>query len=340
MAMKKTLLTLLQYIIFFGLGALLIWWQYGKLTPNDKTEIFSAFAEVNKRLWLFIPVIIIGFLSHFFRALRWKLLLEPLNLKPKTANITFAVLIGYLVNLLVPRMGEIARCSILAKYEKEPVDKIVGTIVAERSFDLVCLMLVAILTFALQANIAGAYVSEQLSKFTIKSSTIAIALGGLAFFISLLIFIYKKTKSAKLGVFLKGIGAGVLSILHIKKRVQFIIYTILIWASYLSLIFIGFKAIEATEQLGWLPALSVLVFGSLGMIVTPGGIGAYPPAVQLVLIKLYAIKSSYALAFGWVSWMAQTAIILLFGLLSLLILPIYNAKRNRQNKLDHQQNNP
>src|SRR5690606_18681838 len=147
--MKKILLTILQYIVFFGLGALLIWWQYSKLTPEDLSEIFSAFKEVEHRLWLLIPVFIVGFLSHFFRALRWKLLLEPVDLKPSTMNITFAVLIGYLVNLLIPRMGEVARCSVLAKYEREPVDKIVGTIVAERAFDMVCLILITLLTFFL-----------------------------------------------------------------------------------------------------------------------------------------------------------------------------------------------
>ncbi len=332
--MKKTLLTILQYIIFFGLGAILIWWQYGKLTPNDKTEILASFVQVKERIWLLIPVIVIGFLSHLFRALRWKLLLEPVNLKPTTANITFAVLIGYLVNLLVPRMGEVARCSILARYEHEPVNKIVGTIVAERSFDMVCLIVVTILTFVLQMDIAGEYLKEQMAKLTIKASTVALVFGGLAIFIAALIFIYRRSKQTKLGHFLKGIGAGVTSIIHMKKRWQFLIYTVLIWGCYLSLVYIGFKSIEPTEHLGWLPALSVLVFGSLGMIVTPGGIGAYPPAVQLVLMKLYAIKGSYALAFGWVSWMAQTLIVLILGLLSLLLLPLYNARRHGQNTVD------
>src|ERR1044072_8464008 len=108
--MKKVLLTILQYVIFFGLGGLLIWWQFKQLTPTDKAQMAVAFEQVKERIWLIIPVLIVGFLSHFFRALRWKLLLEPLKLQPTNANITFAVLIGCLVNLLVPRMGEVARC--------------------------------------------------------------------------------------------------------------------------------------------------------------------------------------------------------------------------------------
>lgn len=332
--MTKALRTLLQYITFFGLGALLIWWQYNKLTPQDKSEIFGAFAAIEDRIWLVIPVVAIGFLSHLFRALRWQMLLEPVQITPSVTNITFAVLIGYLVNLLVPRMGEVARCSVLAKYERKPVDKIVGTIVGERIFDTICLAAITIMTFLLQTDIARAYVQQQTSQLHISETTIALLVGGMVFGAALLLFLYRKNKKTKAGRFLKGIGQGVMSILRLKRKSLFFFYTAMIWLCYLSLVYIGFLCIDATAHLGWMPALSVLVFGSLGMILTPGGIGAYPPAVQLVLVQLYGIKGSYALAFGWVSWMVQTAIVLIFGLLSLLLLPIYNAKYHGENAVD------
>lgn len=324
----------MQYVIFFGLGALLIWWQYKQLDVKDKDQIFTAFGQVKERIWLLIPVLIIGFFSHFFRALRWKLLLQPLKLKPTTANITFSVLIGYLVNLLLPRMGEVARCTILAKYEHEPADKIIGTIVAERSFDVVCLILITIIAFLLNIEIAGGFMHEQIAKFAIKGSTIALLLIGFVGFITLLVFIYKKNKKSKIGHFISGIGYGVMSIKYMHKKGLFLLYTFLIWICYLSLIYIGFKAIDATEHLGWLPALSVLVFGSVGMIATPGGIGAYPYVVQKLLVNVYIINKNYALAFGWACWMAQTAVILVLGILSLILLPLYNVKPHGQNSVD------
>lgn len=332
--MKKILITILQYVVFFGLGALLIWWQYGKLTPQDKVEIFAAFHQARSRWWILIPVFVISLLSHIFRAMRWKLLLEPLQLKPSTVNISFAVLIGYLVNLLVPRMGEVARCSVLAKYEDEPVDKIVGTIVAERSFDMICLLLITVATFLLQMDIASEYLAEQMAKLSMKGGSITIAIVGLILMLFALVFFYRKYKDSKVGKFIKGLGEGITSIFKMKKRVLFLFYTVLIWGCYLWLVVIGFKAISATEHLGWLPALSVLVFGSVGMIATPGGIGAYPPVIQVVLVKLYAVKGSFALAFGWLSWSVQTVVVLVFGLISLLLLPIYNSKKHGQTSVD------
>ena len=327
---RKTLLTVLQYVFFFGLGALLIAWQYGKLTAADKDQLYTAFMQVKERSWRVIPVVIISFLSHLFRALRWKLLMEPVQMTPRIMNVTFGVLIGYLVNLLLPRMGEVARCSVLAKYEDEPVDKIVGTMVAERSFDFFCLILVSLLTYLLQIDIANSYVQEQLAALNLKGSAIIGILFLIVLFVFLLIFIYRRSKKTKIGAILKGLGEGVMSIFKMKKRGFFLLYTFLIWFCYLSLIVIGFKALDATQHLSWRAGLSLLVFGSLGMIATPGGIGAYPIAVQGVLVSVYHINKNFALAFGWVSWMVQTAVILVLGLVSLLFLPIYNAKKNQQ----------
>lgn len=335
---KKTALLLLQYAIFFGLGFALIYWQYTKLSPKDIEELGEALSQVKERYWVIYPVIIIGFFSHFVRALRWKVMLEPLNIRPSLINITGAVFIGYLTNLLIPRMGEVAKCTVLARYEKEPADKIIGTIVAERTFDLICLLLICILTVLVQADLVKDYMDYLLSKMEGKNLllNISIAIACLIAFIVFLVWLYKRNRKGKVGQFLKGMGEGLKAILAMKQRGLFILYTILLWGSYLTLIYIGFWSLPATEHLSVAAALSVLVFGSLGMIVTPGGLGAYPPAIQLVLSMLYHIKDSFGLAFGWISWLVQTAIVIIFGLLALLILPLYNRYRNGQTSMDQQ----
>jgi uncharacterized protein (TIRG00374 family) len=333
---KKVLLLLIQYVVFFGLGFTLIYLQYRKLTPSDMRDLQSALTQVKERSWIFIPIVFVGFLSHFFRGLRWRLMLESLDIHPTVTNITGAVFIGYITNLLIPRMGEVAKCTVMARYEKEPADKLIGTIVAERAFDMVCLLAICVLTFFVQMEVVSTYIkhlSEQMAGKNLPL-LVGIALLGLVFGVAALVYLYRRNKDGKLGKFIKGLGEGVASILKLKQRTLFLLYTFLIWGAYLFLILLGFWALPATGSLGMGAALSVLVFGSLGMIVTPGGLGAYPQALQLVLSMLYAVPASFALAFGWISWLAQTLIILFFGALAFLILPVYNRKRNGQTAVD------
>ena len=148
------------------------------------------------------------------------------------------------------------------------------------------------------------------------------------FYVVACIFLYKRNKEGKIGQFIKGMGQGLGSILNLEKKALFFFYTFCIWASYLSLIYIGFFALAATEHLGLEAALSVLVLGSVGMILTPGGLGAYPQILQYVLHSFYGVGLAFGLAFGWISWLAQTLIMIIFGILSFIVLPIYNKAKN------------
>src|ERR1044071_220596 len=163
---KRTLITILQYVVFLGLGILIIYRMFSQMSPQDKADMMDSVRQT--RLWVLAPVLVLGFFSHYFRSLRWKLLLKPLYIRPRTTNVTLAVLLGYLVNLLLPRMGEVAKCTVLARYEHVPADKMVGTIVAERAFDVLCLILVTILAFVLQADVIGDYASSMFAKLAAK----------------------------------------------------------------------------------------------------------------------------------------------------------------------------
>lgn len=330
---KKTASTLLQLIIFLGLGIGLILWRYNAMNETEKTAMFEAFKHV--RWWLAGPIFIIGFLSHFFRALRWKLLLQPLNIYPSTPNITFSVLIGYLANTLVPRLGEVAKCTVLAKYEQVPADKLVGTIIAERAFDLVCLIIILFITLGLQYDIIYPFARDlYLKMFTDASGNfiwlrIVIACGIALAGILAIVLLYRKIKNSKVGHIIKGIGEGLKAIGQVKNKGLFLLHSLLIWTMYTSAVVVGFYALPETEQVPVLAGLAVITFGSVGMIATPGGIGAYPVIVAQVLL-LYGISEGIGLAYGWVSWAAQTAIVLVLGLMALILLPIYNRNRNAQ----------
>jgi uncharacterized membrane protein YbhN (UPF0104 family) len=327
---KKVLVTIIQYIVFLGLGIGIIWYMSAQLSAEDKASMMDAIKGV--RLWLLGPIFIVGFLSHYVRALRWKLLLEQVNVKPSTTNTTFAVLIGYIANLVLPRAGEVAKCTVLARYEKVPADKMIGTIVAERAFDVVCLIIITITAFILQADIIGEYAT---GLFGIMSgnakglfATIYFKIFLIIGFVGLIAFflLLKRIKQTKVGMFIKGLGDGVKSIFKLKKVGLFMLYTVLIWGLYWFLLLMGFWSMSQLENLSGLCALVVLIFGSIGMITTQGGIGAYPYLIGKILMY-YGIAEAHGLAFGWVSWTVQTGVVLILGVATIILLPIYNNRK-------------
>lgn len=333
--MKKTFLTILQYIIFLGLGIWIIYHMLHSLSPAQTDELIGAIKSINA--WYIIPITIVGFLSHLFRAMRWRYLLETVNLRPSVMNTTFAVLIGYFANLALPRAGEVAKCTVLAKYEKAPAHKMIGTIVAERAFDVLCLATVAFLAFFLQFNIISEYVSKQMALLNAKvrthQSVLMVSLVAAAVGIAIIVLIYRRNRETKGGVLLKELTHGIFSIIHMKKRWQFLGFTFLIWLMYSSQIYLGFKSLPPTHHLGMLTALVVLVYGSVAIIITPGGIGMYTLMVAQIL-NAYSIEDVPAQAFGWVSWAVQTFIVIILGTLSLLLIHSYNTKKYAQVAVD------
>lgn len=337
--MKKKALQWLQYIFFLALGIFLVWWSVGKIKGDDWEEIKAALR--NTDYWLLIPVVVLLLISHYSRALRWKILMQPLGYNPSTLNTYFSVLIGYLANLAVPRLGEVLKCTILARYEKVPANKLVGTIVAERAFDLICLLIVFAFTIFSQIDVIGKFASDLINKI-ISSKTgnidgikIAIVLGILVVGLLIVRFIMHRFAHihviSKITEFIKGIWQGLISVRYVKNKGWFFFHSVTIWVCYLLSIQVGFYAMQATSNLGIKPSLSVLSLGSIGMIVTQGGIGAYPLLVQETMV-LYGITENIGKAFGWLLWLVQFFLVIVFGFLSLGLLPIINRK-----KLQHAQ---
>lgn len=235
-----------------------------------------------------------------------------------------AVFATYLINYTIPRSGEVARATILANYENVPFEKGLGTIVAERIADVIVMLGIVVITLFLQFDIIYAFLIEKFNPTKIIIGLIIAVFG----FLLLTNFIKKSHSKIALKVkaFISGLIEGALSIFKMKKKWPFIFHTLFIWGMYLLMFYITSLAIE---DLHGIPAGAILIgfiFASFSIATTSGGIGAYPIAVSLAF-SIFGIADAPSIAFGWIMWASQTLLIIVFGGLSLVYLPIFNREK-------------
>ncbi len=338
--MQATKANILKFFIFLGLGVLLIWLALRNLTETDKHNIIQAFKQADY-FWIIVSSLL-GILSHISRAMRWNILLQPLGFKPKLYNTFFAVMVGYLANFALPRLGEVSRCGVLTKYEKIPFTESFGTVIAERVIDLLCLILIFFVTLIFQFEqlwgLTNSYILQPLkSKLAviINNELYMIVLAIVMILVTLSFF--KLRKKAKLGIFkkvtglLKGFAEGLKSVKNIKSPTLFIAHTVFIWFMYVAALYAGFYCFAETAHLGIDAGFAVLIFSTLGVIFVPGGTGASQALVTEVLTSIFKISFTFAFAFAWLLWTSQFLLILLFGLISLVLLPMLNKNTQTQN---------
>jgi hypothetical protein len=316
----------LKIALFFLIGILLIWWSLQQIPAQEWTKFTTALSST--KYWILFPVFILLTSAHYIRALRWRLIMEPLGYQPSILNTFLAVLIGYLANLAVPRLGEVLKCTIISKYEKVPAEKIVGTIVAERAFDVISLGLVFLIALVLQFKVIATgwhQLTAQQTSSPSQSNHFVLILLIILSIMAMVIFIFRnkfKNIMERMIQLLKGVWEGIVSATKLKKHNLFFLYSILIWFLYLTATFIGLYGTKGTES-SFATAISCLAYASIGMIITPGGIGAYAFFMAKVL-ELNGIAYPLGLANGTIQWFAQFLIILFLGGISLAILPIIN----------------
>jgi len=312
---KKILKTTLPLF----LGGILVWYS---LSGMDQEKMFFHLRNANYA-WIFLGLFF-GVLSHLSRAYRWKFMLAPLGYKPKFTNSVLAVLIGYFVNLAIPRAGEVSRATVMVNYEDIPFEKGFGTIVAERIADMIMMFLIIGITLFFQFDFILTLISKSFEPLKIGLIFIGVIIG--------IIIFSSFVKKAKLGFLLKiknfavSLIEGASSILKMKKKWAFIFHTIFIWTMYVAMFWATIPAIQGLE----VPVGGILVgfiAGGFSIAATNGGIGSYPLAVTGAFL-LFNIPESPSEAFGWIMWSAQTLMIVIFGGLAFLVLPIYNKKNN------------
>jgi len=305
----------LKIVLPLALGSFLVWYS---LSDISLETLGNYFKEANYS-FIFLGLFF-GILSHLSRAYRWKFMLEPLGFKPKFTNSILAVLVGYLVNLAIPRAGEISRATVMTNYEKIPFEKAFGTIVAERIADLIMMLSIVAITLFVQYDFIYDLLTKNFNPIKI-SIGFAILIVGFYIFTS---FVKKATSGflLKIKTFVSGLIEGVTSIFKMKNKWAFIFHTLFIWVMYVAMFWATIPAIEGLN----IPFGGILIgfiAGGFSIAATNGGIGLYPIAVASAL-ALFDIPAETATAFGWIMWTAQTAMIVIFGGLAFLLLPIYN----------------
>lgn len=323
---KRVAINILKYGLPLALGVFLIWLSFSKLTDDDYQAIIDAFRNANY-FWIWVSIVL-AIVSHISRAYRWRYTLEPLGYHPKFLNSFMAVMIAYLVNLGIPRMGEVSRAAALTKYEDIPFNKGFGTIIAERVADMIFLLTFIVIVGIIQLHILQDYLIELAMRFdAVKIAVVLSILAMLGFLFLKLIQRSEIVFFIKVREFIQGLLDGVKSILKMKNSAKFIGHTFFIWFLYVMMFYLGMKAIPELHDVPFGGALSAFVIGGISIAVTNGGIGAYPYGIMQILL-LYQVEAAYGLAFGWIIWTAQTAMVIVLGGLSFIFIPVYNRNQH------------
>ena len=322
--MKTFFIKYLKLIIPISIGIGCIYYSITTLNENDINSIIESFANAEYS-WVIFGVIL-GALSHLSRSYRWKYLLEPLGYKISFLNSALAIFSGYLINYTLPRAGDIARGTIAYKYEDIPLEKGIGTIVAERAVDVLCISILIVLGLFINYELIIQQLHETSSFISLEFVMFSfIILGGILFFLS-----RKNSKSfpiiSKVRTFFRGLYEGFMIIFKMENKWLFIMHSIFIWLMYVLMFYVTSKAITELPDLSFSTILISFILASLTIMFTPGGIGAYPLAVQ-ISFSWFGINSVSSLSFGWIMWTSQTLMIIIFGGLSLIILPFINNKK-------------
>ncbi len=298
------------------MGVFLVWYSLSKVSIEE----LLVYAKKADYTWILLGMFL-GLLSHLSRAYRWRFQLEPMGYKVKLGNSIMAVFATYLINYTIPRAGEVARASILTNYEDVPFEKGFGTIVAERIADMIVMLGIIAITLFLEFEFIYNFLIEKFNP-----TKIIIAFVGLGVLIILFSIFIKRSDSKialKIRSFINGLIEGALSIFKMKKKWAFIFHTLFIWGMYILMFYITSFAIKELDGISAGAILIGFISASFSIAATNGGIGSYPLAIYAAF-SIFGIAEEPSIAFGWIMWASQTLMIIIFGGLSLIYLPIFN----------------
>lgn len=332
----KKILSVIKYLIFFGIGVFLLWLAFKN---QDKKQIIDGFEHANY-FWVGVSLFLM-LLSHISRAVRWTMLIKPLGFKVSTRNAFVGVMLGYLANLALPRMGELTRCIVLNRTDKIPLNKLVGTVFVERALDFIMLMSIVFLTVILEFNRLSNFYFDvihpglvdkvgKLMQPQVLIVLIVLFLAGIGF----LIYLNKRYKEnpiiAKFRELVKGFVSGIKTIRSMDNNWLFLAHSVFIWFMYWLMTYVVFFALDATKHLGVLAGLTTFAIGSVGFIMpVQGGIGTFHWAVREGL-KIYHVNPSDGIIYATLMHGSQTLGVILLGAIC-FVLFLFIQRKNSKN---------
>lgn len=324
--------SIIKLLISLGLAAGLLW-LFFTYSGIHVDEIVERFRQAN--YWFVFLSGGLTIIAHLARALRWRMLMEPVGYNPTPGNAFLAVLTGYFANTLVPRLGEVTRCGTLNRLESVPVNVSFGTVVAERIIDVLALLVLLGLTFLLEFNrLSTFFIDFFTSKFggsgqSSSNTPILLVIGGGLIGLAIVAWVlFQKYKEVlrqkpfyqKVEKFVIGLLEGLTSVRKLRNPGLFLVYTVLIWTIYYFMSFVLFYAVPQTSGLGMLAGLTILVVGAIGMTTpTPGGTGSFQILVGSVLV-LYGLESKDGGLLATFIWAVQTITTLILGGISFVLV--------------------
>ena len=333
--MKPFYKQIIKFFAFLCVTVVLFWLVY---PDQDPAELMKALREDVNYTWIWVAIGL-GMLSHISRSLRWQMLTKSMGYKISFMNSFMGVMIGYFANLAIPRMGELTRCGVVSKYENVPFSKLLGTVVTERVFDMIMLLLLTLIVVVTQFKQVGIFldnnedIKEKLYGMFSSPVTWGILVLLVLGLIGFIWFLRKGSFFTRLHHFMTGLKEGLLTVKDVDHKWLFIGYTIFIWLMYYLMLYVCFFCFKFTSGLGPLVGLTVFVLSSYGMVApVQGGVGAWHfmviAALMIYLPHTEGIESMTK-TFALLTHGTMTLLYIVVGVICLLVLPIYN--RNNRN---------
>lgn len=326
--MKQKITKTIKFLAFFLIGILIFWMVY---KDQDISRLKNILTNDVNYFWVVVSLFL-GLISHISRTIRWNLIIEPLGHKPGMLNTFLAVMVGYLMNLALPRMGEISRCGVLARYEKMPFTKLVGTVVLERLIDVLMLLLLLLIVVITQFGQVLEFLNNnpEVQNKVHKVIYSPLLIGGLFFILLIIWFLRHKILASrlmrKIMEYVFQFTEGFKSILKMKKKGAFIFHSFFIWFLYYMMTYCIFFAFGFTSHLSVLAGLTIFVLGSFGMVApVQGGIGAWHFMV-IEGLALYGVSRADGQIYALVAHGSMTILLIILGLIAMLVLPFVNER--------------